>query len=227
MRHPEPKIHCLGDTAMTIEFGEGIDVELNQLAITCAGALERDPFPGFIEAAPAYASTTVFYDPLQVMRVCGDTGEICSFVAGRLLSAASSAKDISVDTPRLIEVPARFGGDRGPDLKEMSSRCGLTENEIIDIFISREYRVFMLGFLPGFAYMGKVDERIAIPRLESPRARVSAGSIGIADDQTGIYPFDSPGGWRLIGRTEMAIFDRDNVPPWAFSPGDRVRFVPI
>jgi inhibitor of KinA len=227
MQYPEPKIFCLGDSAMTIEFGERLDIETNQLAIKCAALLESHPFPGFIEAAPTYASTTVFYDPVQVVRECGDVTEICRYISGRLLSAASSAEGFMIDMTRLIEVPARFGGDAGPDLTEISTHCGISEDEVIEIFTGHEYRVFMLGFLPGFAYMGKLDERIAMPRRDVPRTRVPAGSIGIADHQTGIYPLDSPGGWQLIGHTEMTTFDVCSDPPWAFSPGDRVRFVPV
>lgn len=227
MRYPVPKIYSLGDSAMTIEFGDEIDEDVNQLAISCAEQLDKTRFPGFIEAAPANASTTVFFDPFQVFSAIGDHSKVLDHVRDRMMLAAAAAREAAPPTGRLIEVPARFGGEFGPDLSDISSRCGIAVSDFIEAFVGREYRVFMLGFLPGFAYMGKVEERIAVPRRDSPRRSVPAGSIGIADYQTGIYPFDSPGGWQLIGRTEITVFDKNNGPPWAFSPGDSVRFVPV
>jgi inhibitor of KinA len=226
MRYPVPKIYDLGDSAMTIEFGDEISIELNQTACTLADHLNVIPFPGLVEATPAYASTTVFYDPLEVAKQAGDVRSISGFVRHHLLSAFTDLEFDRSKASRLIEVPARLGGDDGPDLASICKETRISETEFIDIFTEREYRVFMLGFLPGFAYMGTVDDRIATTRRASPRQRVPAGSIGIADDQTGIYPLESPGGWQLIGRTEIGIFSADGAPPWAFSPGDRVRFVP-
>lgn len=226
MKYPVPKIYCLGDSAMTIEFGVGIDEDVNQLAIACADQLDKTRFPGFIEAAPAYASTTVFFDPFQVYSEIGDHSRIRDHVRERIMLAAAATVETCPSIGRSVEIRTRFGGEFGPDLTELAARCGISESDVIEAFINREYRVFMLGFLPGFAYMGKVDERIAVPRRDVPRRSVPSGSIGIADDQTGIYPFDSPGGWQLIGRTDIKVFDKENVPPYFFSPGDRVRFVP-
>jgi inhibitor of KinA len=125
----------------------------------------------------------------------------------------------------LIEVPVRYGGEHGPDLEFVASHHQLSLKEVVRLHTGREYTVYMMGFTPGFAYMGKLDEKIATPRLETPRIRVAAGSVGIAGAQTGIYPIDSPGGWRLIGWTSLPLFDLKADPPYLFSPGDRVQFV--
>ncbi|QQS33051.1 MAG: 5-oxoprolinase subunit PxpB [Acidobacteriota bacterium] len=227
MLDPVPKIYDLGDSAMTIEFGDSIDSDVNKTAVAVSRYLADNPFPGFIESSPAYASATVFYDPCAVHAAVGKDADIREFVQERLLSASSQAFGSLSDRNALIEVPALFGGESGPDLQTLSARFGVSEEEFIGIFTGREYRVFMLGFLPGFAYMGKVDERIAVPRRDTPRKRVPAGSIGIADEQTGIYPLDSPGGWQIIGRTKLQLFDPQAAAPFLFSPGDRVKFVPV
>jgi inhibitor of KinA len=227
MKFPEPRIYDIGDSAMTIEFGDGVDADLNRLSIACADALNSEPFHGMIEAVPAYAAATVFYDPAKIAKIHGMNADIREVVRARLIEAAARAQPKPASEESVVTIPARFGGDSGPDLAAICDRSGLDERQVIDLFISREYRVFMLGFLPGFAYMGKVDPVISIPRRDEPRLRVPSGSIGIADEQTGIYPFDSPGGWQLIGRCDVEIFNKDKMPPWAFAPGDRVRFIQI
>lgn len=227
MKFTQPRIHDLGDRAMTIEFGEGIDVDANRLSIACAEALNKEPFPGMIEAVPTFAATAVFYDPAAIARAFGKNCGIRDVVRGKLTEAAERARPRTALEESTLTIPARFGGDAGPDLASICDERGLAEREVVDIFLSREYRVFMLGFLPGFAYMGKVDTAISMPRRGEPRLRVPAGSIGIADEQTGIYPFDSPGGWQIIGRCDLEVFNENKMPPWAFSPGDRIRFVRV
>jgi inhibitor of KinA len=137
---------------------------------------------------------------------------------------AGELKELGAVENRRIEIPVKFGGDYGPDLDTAAALSGLAPDEFVSIFLEREYRVYMLGFLPGFPYMGEVDERIAVPRLASPRTRVPRGSVGIAGRQTGIYPLESPGGWQLIGRTDVKMFEPESDPPVLLQPGDLVTF---
>lgn len=216
------RIVPLGESALVVEFGREISPELNDKAIALARRLNEKPFPGFREAVPCYASVGVYYDPV-VLRPENESvfAGVCTEVEARLdqLSVRSSVAS------RLIEVPVDFSDEAGPDLAEMCEILSITRDRFIETYCGRAYRVYMLGFLPGFAYMGEIDSSIAFPRLPTPRLRVPKGSVGIAGRQTGIYPAESPGGWRLIGRTELELFDANCAEPSLFSPGDRVRFV--
>lgn len=216
------RIVPLGESALVVEFGREISPELNDKAIALARRLNEKPFPGFREAVPCYASVGVYYDPL-VFRPEDKSvfARIRTEVEARVdqLSVSSSLAS------RLIEVPVDFSDASGPDLAEICESLSMTRDRFIETYCSREYRVYMLGFLPGFAYMGELDPSIAFPRLSTPRLRVPKGSVGIAGRQTGIYPAESPGGWRLIGRTELELFDPSRAEPSLFRPGDRVRFV--
>ncbi len=217
------RIFPLGDNALTVEFGNEMSVDLNIAAMSLAEHFTRYPFPGFVEALPAIASTTLFYKP---KKVAGRRSTAFANVKDLALDAVASIElSISVTTARLITVPTIFTPDAALDLTSVARHSGLSENEVIDIFLTPEYRVFMLGFLPGFPYIGIVDDRIAVPRHATPRLAVPGGSVGIAGRQTGIYPMDSPGGWQIIGRTSMELLDPTSAIPRAFSPGDRVRFI--
>jgi inhibitor of KinA len=221
-----PKIFPLGDSALVVEFGREISAELNARAIGLANHLDAKPFAGYIESVPAYASTAVFYDAFQVRQLFPAADSAFHSVAN-ILEPIFASLDLTVHAEaRLIEIPMNFAGEGALDLAFVSGRTGLTPNDVIDIFTSVDYRVFMLGFLPGFTYMGDVDPRIATPRKETPRLKTPKGSIGIAGRQTGIYPFESPGGWQIIGRTNIQIFDSRADPPCLLLPGDTVRFVP-
>jgi KipI family sensor histidine kinase inhibitor len=166
-------------------------------------------------AIPAYASVVVRFDPLRIAPSDAERE------AGRIAAASDAAPAAGT---RTVEIPTRYDG---PDLEETAARAKLTVDELVALHCGREYRAFFLGFLPGFAYCGSLDPRIVAPRLERPRERVPGGSVAIADGQTSVYPLASPGGWRLIGRTELAIFDAAKDPPALIRPGDRVRFVPL
>ncbi len=216
------RIVLLGESALVVEFGREISPELNDKAIALARRLNEKPFPGFREAVPCYASVGVYYDPL----VCRQENKsvfarVRTEVEARLdqLSVRSSVAS------RLIEVPVDFSDAAGPDLAEMCETLGTTRDRFVETYCGREYRVYMLGFLPGFAYMGEIAPSIAFPRLSTPRLRVPKGSVGIAGRQTGIYPAESPGGWRLIGQTDLELFNASRDEPSLFRPGDRVRFV--
>jgi inhibitor of KinA len=210
---------------LLVEFGNAIRDDLNEAALALCGYLERNPFAGFIEAVPAYASAAVIYDPVKARRAANAGGDVFEFVREEVTRALAIARS-SPATPREIKITCRFGGGDGPDLGEVAERAGLTESEVIKLFAARTYRVYMLGFLPGFSYMGEVDERIAAPRRAVPRVLVPKGSIGIAGRQTGIYSLDSPGGWQIIARTDMPMFLPKQQPPSYLMPGDRVRFEP-
>ena len=227
LNNNEYKIFPLGDSALTIELGGEISGELNTFAITLSHQIADSDFPGFIESVPAYSSVSVFYDPLKTVRLARPR-ETCFLAVQRLVSelCARVSTGKTKEKPA-IEVPVDFSQKSAPDLEFLAKYSGLERESVVDIFITREYRVYMLGFLPGFPYMGKVDQRISVPRLDSPRKLVLRGSVGIAGRQTGIYPVNCPGGWRLIGRTDIEPFSRDRTPPTLFAPGDRVRFVRV
>lgn len=219
------RIFPLGDNAVTVEFGSEISVEFNDAALTLANYFTANPFTGFVEAVPTIASTTIFYRSHEIAAEITNDKPAFEHVKKRIIEAIENIPiDRSTDG-RLISVPVSFLPHDALDLSAIADHCGLDANDIIDIFLSQEYRVFMLGFLPGFPYLGVIDERIATPRRSTPRVSVPKGSVGIAGRQTGIYPSNSPGGWQIIGRTDIDLFDPRVDPPCFFTPGDRVRFV--
>jgi len=218
-------IFPLGDSALAVEFGSEISVALNKKAIVLSDHFKQNPFAGFIETVPAYASTAIFYDLIEVRRQFPEFSTAFDAVKSLAENALKNLNEATSDDARLIEIPVSFDGNDAPDLPEIARSANIDSEEIIEIFTSRTYHVFMLGFLPGFAYMGEVDERIAVPRHKTPRAKVAKGSVGIAGRQTGIYPFESPGGWQIIGRTDVELFSPNSDPPCFLHPGDSVRFV--
>ncbi|WP_297556607.1 5-oxoprolinase subunit PxpB [Thermococcus sp.] len=209
------KIKPLGDSALLISFGETIDEEINEKVHALTRTIEQANFEWLVEVVPAYSSLAVIYDPTLV-----DFESVKRAIEG--IEIASERFE-----GKLVEVPVVYGGKYGPDLEFVAKYNGLSVDDVIEIHSRPVYRVYFLGFLPGFAYLGGMDERIATPRLEKPRLKVPAGSVGIAGKQTGIYPLESPGGWRLIGRTPLRLFNPAKDPPTLFRPGDRVKFVPI
>lgn len=223
--HDRPRIFSLGESALVVEFGRVISKELNQKAIALADLLDSQPFDGYIESLPAYASTTVFFDSKLVGETYPNFATSSEAVRNLVEPLIPNTGMNNVEHVRLIEIPATFGGELGPDLDSIASATGIEQNAIVEIFTAATYRVYMLGFLPGFAYMGDVDERIASPRRASPRLSVPAGSIGIAGRQTGIYSLESPGGWQIIGHTGLHLFDPDSEHPSLLRAGDLVKFV--
>ena len=207
-----------GDSALIVEFEERIDPAVNARAICCAEAIQAARLPGVRDVVPTYRSVAVYFDPLRtdsdVLLRCLEEG------AGQPLSPASAAR-----TP--VRIPVCYGGDLGPDLADVASFAGMPEADVVRMHAGATYRVFMLGFVPGFAYLGIVDTRIAMPRHATPRVRVPVGSVGLAGVQTGVYPADTPGGWQLIGRTPMKPFDPSRADPFLMQAGDAVQFYPI
>ena len=205
-------VHAFGDRAFLIELEQRIDVSIVDAARAIADAWEER---GLGEAIPAYASVVVEFDPERM------PWPTAAAAANDLAARPPRAK--AAATGRLIEVPTIYDG---PDLADTASRSSLTTDELVALHSGREYQAFFLGFMPGLAYCGTLDPRIDAPRLESPRARVPGGSVGVASGQTLVYPADSPGGWRLIGRTELKVFDPTRDPAALIRAGDRLRFVP-
>lgn len=220
------RIFPLGECALTIEFGNTINVELNDKSLAAAKHFESNPFPGFIESVPAYSSATIFYDLITVRRSYPEFPSAFAAVKSIAEAAVTQLHKYIKTTGRTIEIPFNLDDESAPDLRESAKAAGFSKEEFIRIFTERIYRVYMLGFLPGFAYMGDVDERIAVPRKQTPRLIVPKGSVGMAGLQTGIYPLESPGGWQIIGRTTTELFMPESEAHCLFQPGDLVRFVP-
>jgi inhibitor of KinA len=215
----------LNESAALFSLGNQIDVSLNLAIIDLDRRLKSMPFPGFIESVPAYASLAIFYDVKSVRAQSPVSLTAFDFVKGYIESLVNSQVlgDSKIEGS-LIEIPVLYDGE---DLALIAGLHHLTPEKVVALHTSVTYRVFMIGFLPGFAYMGIVDEGIATPRKASPRTSVPSGSVAIAGFQTGIYPQTSPGGWQLIGRTPLRIFDKEKPTPCRFIPGDRVRFLAI
>ncbi len=209
-------IRDAGDSALLYELEARIDPDVNARAIAIARAVRHREVPGIRDVVSTYRSVAVFFDPLKTRL------ELVS----RALEEAAHER-VPPEEPRTVEVPVVYGGEHGPDLVDVALESGLSESEVIRIHSDVAYRVFMLGFVPGFAYMGIVDEAIAMARRASPRLRVPAGSVAIAGRQTGIYPQETPGGWQLIGRTRVRPFSAEREPPFLVAAGDRVHFVPV
>ena len=214
----EPRLLLAGDSALVVEFGDEISQEVNRKVLTLADALGKTSPPGLGEPVPTYRSLLIHYDPLRL-----SCDEVKAFVSEVL----QKCEEIPLLKPRVVEVPVVYGGEFGPDIEFVAEHNGLSIEEVISFHSGATYTVYMLGFAPGFAYLGGMPEAIATPRLETPRTLVPAGSAGIAGEQTGIYPIATPGGWRLIGRTPLRLFDPERDPPTLLKAGDLVRFVPI
>ena len=215
--HSATRIMMLGDAALTVEFGRTIDPAVNEQVIAFAELVRAQRWPGVLDIVPTYRSLTIHIDPLR-----SDLSALSDLV--RSLSVSGTAGRIS---GREHRIPVLYGGEWGPDLEDVANFAGLSVTEAIRLHHSMPYRVYMLGFSPGFPYLGLVPAPIAMPRLETPRMTVPAGSIGIAGNQTGIYPNSTPGGWRLIGRTPVALYRPQSSSPFLLNPGDTVRFEPI
>ena len=207
-----------GDAALIVEFEDRIDPVINARAVALAHALDVDRVTGVRDVVPTHRSVAIYFDPLKTDHEA---------LGRRIEELAQRPSTVAVLRRDPISIPVCYGGDCGPDLPRVAAFAGVTEAAVVELHASTSYRVLMLGFMPGFAYMGLVDSRIAAPRLETPRTRVPGGSVGIAGVQTGIYPRDTPGGWQLIGRTPVRPFDLSRPDPFLFQSGDEVRFVPI
>jgi KipI family sensor histidine kinase inhibitor len=209
-----------GDSAVSVEFGNEITPEANAFVHSLAARLEKYRGKWLVEAVPSFRSLLVVFDPIKVKRcrVKDAVSNICASLSDG--GAERSGK-------RTVLIPVCYGGEFGEDIDDVAALNSISVDEVISIHSGTDYLIYMLGFLPGFPYLGGLDKRIETPRLESPRTRIDAGSVGIGGSQTGIYPLASPGGWRLIGRTPVKPYDSARTPTVLYEAGDYIRFVPI
>lgn len=219
-----PHIEALGDSALLIHCGDVIDSAVNAQALAIAHAVKSARLPGVVDVAPAYASVCVRYDPGAWIDGAAAQSPFASFTA-RLSTLVENVAAQAAADAGVIEVPVAYGDESGPDLDDVAAHAGLSRDAVIDLHCSAEYRVAMLGFTPGFAYLLGLDAALHMPRRATPRARVPAGSVAIGGAQTGVYPRETPGGWHLIGRTAVNLFDPARDPPALLTPGQRVKFV--
>jgi len=214
-----PRFQPAGEAGLLVTLGDLIDPLLNRRVHALAQSLLTTGLDGVGEAVPGYATLLIHYDPLVWAYPA-----LCERVAALLESSAARLHDWH---PRQVEIPVVYGGAFGPDLESVAQTHNLAPAEVVARHSAPVYSVYLIGFMPGFPYLGGLDPALATPRLETPRSRVPAGSVGIAGAQTGIYPLESPGGWRLIGRTPLPLVDWQREPPFLLAPGDFVRFVPV
>jgi KipI family sensor histidine kinase inhibitor len=210
------RLVTLSDACISLQLSDSIDPVVNDRCVAVATAFETLAFRGVRDVVPTYNAVTVHFDSLATDR------DMLAAELNRLAAHTPARENCDA---RTVEIPVSYGGTSGPDLSAVAEFAKCSEAEVIQMHSGARYRVYMLGFLPGFAYMGSVDRRIAMPRLATPRARVVAGSVGIAGEQTGIYPYDTPGGWRIIGRTASKVFDASRAEPFLLKAGDYVTFV--
>lgn len=211
-------ISVAGDSALNLEFARLITPETSAAIRLAAQNLTDDPIEGITELVPTFCSLMVCYNPLVI------TFDELSY---RLKSKLHDLEHIETHIKKIIEIPVCYGGDFGPDLQAVAKHTGLTTDEVVELHSSKDYLIDMLGFLPGFAYLGGLDERLHTPRLANPRTRIEAGSVGIGGAQTGIYPLPSPGGWQIIGRSPLRPYDPERANPILYAAGEYLRFIPI
>ena len=220
MSQPAPAIHPLGEAAWTVALGDRVDEATHRRVLALSGAIAAAGIPGVGEIVPAYAAVTVFFDPSQTD---ADTlrARLATLADDGPTGGATDRPTVRPSDRPTVVIPTRYDG---PDLDEVAGRTGLTRDQVIQLHSAREYRVYLLGFAPGFAYLGVLDPALVLPRRSVPRLQVAAGSVAIAGGQTAVYPLVVPGGWHLLGRTELRMFDPRREPPVLLRPGDRVRF---
>jgi inhibitor of KinA len=223
---PAYNIYPLGDSALIIDFGNNIDETINKMVHSLFFQLQNDPIPGMIEAVAGYCSLTIQYDISFIRNKLKKQTTAFEYISECLEKYISKENIETGDPQLLIEIPACYDHEYAPDLGFIATHNNISTEEVIRLHTATTYRVYMLGFLPGFAYMGMVDEKISSSRKKNP-VEVEAGSIGIVGRQTGIYPLRSPGGWQIIGRTPLKLFEKEKINPVLFKSGDQVQFYSI
>ena len=207
-----------GDTSLSVEFGDVINEAINHDIRAYKIALEKAGIPGIVETVPTYRSLMVHYDPSVIPY---------AQIRMKLEQLLDEMGEIEIPPSPVLEIPVLYGGEMGPDLPFVAENAGMSEEEVVKIHSSAEYLIYMLGFTPGFTYLGGMSEKIAAPRLKAPRVKIPAGSVGIAGTQTGVYPIDSPGGWQLIGRTPVKMYDPERETPILPEAGQYIHFFPV
>ncbi|MGI6070046.1 MAG: 5-oxoprolinase subunit PxpB [Blautia sp.] len=212
------KIMTAGDSSILVEFGKGISPEVNSKITATVQLMKEQHIEGVVDLIPAFCSLLINYDPRVITY-----DELVERMQNLLKVDVKS----DAQKKRIFEIPVCYGGEYGPDIENIAEHAGLSVEEVIKIHSSCDYLIYMLGFLPGFCYLGGLDERIHTPRLANPRININAGSVGIGGSQTGIYPLNSPGGWQLMGMTPVKTYDPQREVPILVEAGDYIRFVPI
>jgi inhibitor of KinA len=215
----KPEFFPLGDTGVQLLFGNEISEEINQEIRQFSEGLRRDPISGVIEWVPAYTTLTIYYRPdiITYNEICKELESKYTELQGGVAESASL----------IYEIPTLYGGEAGPDLAFVAEYNGMNQEEVISVHSGQDYLIYMMGFMPGFPYLGGMSPNIAAPRRDNPRAKISAGSVGIAGEQTGIYPIETPGGWQIIGKSPLKLYDPDSRNPILLSSGHYLRFFPI
>jgi inhibitor of KinA len=216
--YPEALFLDMGDRALLVEVGDSVSPEVNGKVRRMALAIEVEAIAGVVETVPTYRSLLVVYDPLILPY---------EELKGRLRQVEAMLGDISFPEPRTTRIPVVYGGTYGPDLEGVARHHGITAEEVVRLHTSRPYLIYLIGFMPGYPYMGELPDGLVTPRLKTPRLVVPAGSVGIAQRQTGIYSMESPGGWQILGRTPVRLFDPAKGEPALLRMGDFVQFYPI
>jgi KipI family sensor histidine kinase inhibitor len=211
-----PRLLTAGDGCVVVEFGDSIDMKINCRVAALDGAVRRSALCGLLDTVPTYRSLAVYFDPLKT--------DVDEFLLCLEMMCGEEGPAVKAPERRTIVVPTLYGGDSGPDLADVAAYTGLSSDEVIFRHTANPCYCYMLGFTPGFPYLGGMDPGLEVPRLDNPREVIPAGSVAIGGKQTGIYPIASPGGWRLIGRTPMRVFDPDRDPPIFLEAGMWVRF---
>jgi len=222
------KIISLSESVVLISFGDEISPQLHEQVMQAKQLIESNPFEGFVETVPAYNSLAVCYNPLLIETKQQTIASAVEETINQILNDHSNQPlNLSPFKPFLKVIPVCYDQELGIDLEELAATLELSVTEIIQLHVSKTYKVYMTGFTPGFPYMGILDERLVTKRRSSPRVKVEAGSVAIAGNQTGIYPFNTPGGWNIIGRTPLKLFDSSKSNPFLLKAGDEVKFEPI
>ncbi|GEL77124.1 5-oxoprolinase subunit PxpB [Tenuibacillus multivorans] len=210
------RIWPLNDRAITVSFGEEIDVQINLRVQQLFSSLKRESYPFIVDMVPTYTNLTIYFDPQKI-----NFKDMQQLIEEALNDMHEHP--VSIES-KLVHIPVYYNG---PELERVAKQNQLTEDDVMRIHGREDYLIYMIGFLPGFPYLGGLDERIATPRLDEPKSQVEAGSVGVANQQTGIYPIQSPGGWNIIGHTPVNIFDSQKEQPFMFQAGDYIQFYPV
>jgi inhibitor of KinA len=218
MLYQTPLFRIMGDRSLLVELGDRISPEVNRRVRELSVMLGQNPVEGVLETIPAYRSLLIIYDPLLTS---------ISVLQNRIGDLQKKIEVIDIPEPKTVEIPVAYGGEFGPDLEWVARFHNIGLEEVIQLHTGTTYQVYMIGFTPGFPYMGELPEQLAVPRRETPRTTIPKGSVAIAQRQTGIYPVESPGGWHILGRTPMKLFNPLQIPPAILEMGDLVRFFPI